>query len=313
LSEEDEMILARRKLAGLKVPAAYYDQIIALAREEQQATPPKAWTSGWAATALVFCYIGAAWATWQLLDGFAFRHAQERAEALGAPVIHVNFGFGLLLAFFTLPFASVAVGPFWQTLTGPLARRHQFVPASNLLKDKPGWLTRSAVTHAARSSTRVEDFVTAVYRWQSGWIAGPCLALVIAGIAITALETRSYFVAGPAGIEHGRMVPPFSIRTYSWTEATSVELGCNSTDDEELLIYGVIFPNGNRFDIGEAKQVIGPRIPSLEAIDAELPASIPRKRWEWLGRDSMAELSVSAWSETVNDGQARLTHLLRVN
>lgn len=311
MNGEDQTILARQHLASLQVPPAFHDEIIARASPEQPAS--KSGLTGWLGTAAVFAYLGVAWLVWQGLEGLTTRHAEQRAEALGAVVVDVNFGLGLLLALFTVPLAAMALWPTFQIMGRSLRRDQLHVPASNLLFRKAGWLTRSAVKHAANSTTRAEEFLNAVYRWQVGWVAWPLCALAVTGLFITALETRSYFVAGPFGIEHGRMMPPFSTRTYAWSEAASVTLGCNSTDDDERLIYSVEFPDGHTFHVGEAQRFSQRRIPTLEAIDAQLPVNLPRKRWDWLGRNPMAELCVSAWSETVPDGHTRLVQLLRTS
>lgn len=306
----DEEKLGRARLTTLGVPASYHDALMVWAAES---LAPQSRTALFAVSALVVV-IGAlfGWAVWTLGAQIPTQGAYTTARAVGATLVMVNPGFGFLIAFLpALMLGSYVITLACGAIMGP--KRKRAARALMLIEKNPSMFRKGAAGTALRHSTTAETFLNAYFNAIIFRMVAPVLAVFLLGLAVTAVELRSYVVAGPNGVVHARMWPPYSTATYTWDQAASIVVGCNSTDDGDNIIFDVTFPDGQTFSIGHARIGRKQRIPALEEIDRLLPLSVARKLWNWLGRDAMAARCMSTWGDTVPNGYKRLEHLLRTN
>ena len=130
------------------------------------------------------------------------------------------------------------------------------------------------------------------------------------------LTHADYRTVGPSGVT---LHSWWSTETIPWSAATKLELGCNSTKDDEDILYYVEFPN-HRFDLSDDggfnfnRPEMAPEtaLNAIEYIDALLP-HVPRQRWSWLDRNPMAPRCLSYWFAVAGGDSQRILRLLRVD
>jgi hypothetical protein len=295
-------IEARQRLSQLGVPPSFHDDILKHARAvhvEQGHLLVGVVTTG----AVVALGMGMMWGIGWLED-FVARQALDVAERNGGVLIRENVGFGPLVLFF----AVLLLGIPLSLMTTSRAKKRATTAHSLIVSDRRLLLGIEKIAATANSA---DDFLDHLNANSSFILLAPIAALLALGAFLTAAESRSFFVAGPNGIEHHRFWPPFTVATYDYSDATELVVGCNHTDDDDFLIYDVHFSDMD-FPIGLTFPTRGSLIEALEQIDAQLPANVPRRRWDWLGRNAMAPQCLARWNGSVENGPARVERLLRI-
>lgn len=310
----DERLSRGDWLGGLGVPVPFRDAIID--------APNNILTSRGGAIvglAMVAVAVGVMAATFFWLEGDVEGQAATLAAQSGASLIHVNVGMGptlLLFGILTLMgwVSSVLAGRY--RVNGFLSYAAGLLnspPKQGLTRRATQWMLSGSVRWAVGRSTTVEDFLRAVARHQARSWGMAAILLLLPAILLTALETNSFWVAGPAAILEHRMFPPFSNRRHELSDARGLTTGCNHTEKNNLLIYEVRLTSGERFDLGNTQPLKGNKIGAIEEIDAKIDRMIEHNRWEHLNRDPVHPACLNHWAAQFDrDGQRRLTKLLRL-
>jgi hypothetical protein len=181
------------------------------------------------------------------------------------------------------------------------------------------WGARWRVRRAAAASATVDGFLYGIAR-QGACPSGIAAAVLLPlATVLAAASTNSFWVAGPAGIVEHSMLAPFSSQHHDLTEIRTLTTGCNHTDDSESLIYRVVLPSGEEFDLGNAepvKAIAGSKAIAIEAIDAQIRRTggkVEHRRWQWLDRDPLHPSCLVFWARQFgNDGAGRLRRLLHL-
>jgi hypothetical protein len=309
-------------LEELGVPASFHDAII---------DAPNDWlTAGGAAApalAMIAVSIGVMVAAFRGLDDYVEARAAAEAAQNGASLVYTNVGLGVVVLLFgMIALSGWACSMFaarYRVKGFPSAAAAGFrpPPAGGLTQRLAVWLARRNLTGPVRraaAAATVNDFLLRVVR--DGARPWGIAAAVLVGLAIvlTAAETNSFWVAGPAGIVEHTMFAPFSSRHYALGEVTALTTGCNHTDDDESLIYDVMLPSGEEFGLGAqpTKAVGGSKASAIEAIDAQIRRrgnNVEHRRWSHLDRDPVHAQCLVYWARQFGrDGVQRLAALLRL-
>ena len=120
------------------------------------------------------------------------------------------------------------------------------------------------------------------------WRIATIVLLPVAAV-MTVLETNSFWLAGPSGIDDHRMFPPFYSQHYNIGDATA---GCDhSADlDKDEFIYEMAFLDGEKFNLGEANALKGTTLAAIEAIDVKLGSRIEYRQRLLQGRNPLHPL-----------------------
>ncbi|MES2343522.1 MAG: hypothetical protein V4597_17775 [Pseudomonadota bacterium] len=206
---------------------------------------------------------------------------------------------------FSLPMLRVAPHPGPSSAASALR-----TPATGSGEFITDWIIRKSAIHA-RDAATPEDFLRTYARHQvRGW---GVVALVVAGCCAAAIAAGSgtYWLAGPSGLERHDL---FTQRSYAWTDATRVIVGCSETDSAHRLIYEVhtadwsvdLGSESNGADIIRSRD----RLSSLERIDAILrSAKLPHELWRWRDRDPRDRACIAHWAKVAGD-PTRIDRLL---
>ncbi len=164
------------------------------------------------------------------------------------------------------------------------------------------WSARKSAIHA-RDAATADDFLRAYARHQVR--AWGLVAFVMTGCCAAAIAAGSvtYWLAGPAGLQRHDL---FTDKSYSWSDATLVKVGCIETDFAHRLIYEIqladwsvnLGSESDGADINRARD----RLDSLERIDAILrSAKVPYELWRWRNRDPRARACLAYWARVAGD------------
>jgi len=302
-------------LEGLGVPRPYHDEIIDAPTNRIQT---------WGGTVLALALIALIVAVMATTFGWLTQHVQARAADLaaqnGATLTYVNVGIGpIFLLFGLLSFmgwaACVAAGQHrvkgFRSSSAGLLNPHPGQKAST--KQFMRWMLIGSVRRAAARSTDIDGFLHAVADHQaSRWGIG-AIVLLTPAIVFTALETNSFWVAGPSGVVEHRMFPPLSSHRHDLKDVTRVTTGCNNLGKDNRLIYDIHLASGESFGLGYAEPAKSGDVRAVEAIDARLARDIVHRRWSHLDRDPVHPLCLRHWATQFDrDGPRRLAKLLRL-
>jgi hypothetical protein len=140
------------------------------------------------------------------------------------------------------------------------------------------------------------------------------VVLLVPAIALTALETNSFWVAGPTGVVEHRMLRPFFSQSHDLKGVVKVVTGCNNTDKSDRLIYDIYFASGDSFGLADAEPAKGGDARPVEAIDARLASEVAHQRWSHLNRNPVHPACLRHWAARLGeDGPRRLAKLLRLS
>src|SRR5262245_7899996 len=310
----DERRLRTDWLAEIGVPAPFRDAII---------DAPDDWMTRRGAVvpglAMVAVAIGAMVAGFLLLDRYVVARAAGLAAETGASLTYVTVGVRPLL----LPSGLLGLGG---AINSAIAARYRLKGVLSLaaatinwpapqafLRRVVRWIVGGSVRTAAGRAATVDGFLHAMAVDQARRSGVVALVLLTPAAILTALETNSFWVAGPSAIVEHRMLPPFSSRRHELKEATALTTGCNHTDKSNRLIYDVHLASGESFKLGDAKAASGSRIGAIETIDARIDRGVEHRRWSHLDRDPVHPACLGYWaSQFDRDGLQRLTRWLRL-
>jgi hypothetical protein len=108
--------------------------------------------------------------------------------------------------------ARQRVSGFLSSAAGMLNSR----PAQGLTRRVTQWILSGSVRWAGKRFATVEDFLRGMAAHQTRRWGLAALVLLPPAVLLTALETNSFWVAGPSGIVEHRMFPSFSSRRYEF-------------------------------------------------------------------------------------------------
>lgn len=141
------------------------------------------------------------------------------------------------------------------------------------------------------------------------------LPLLVASFGLTMLDLRSYTYATIDAVVTQPWLPWTHVRTYKFSDASFVELGCNYTDEGGWVEYTVHFPDGAEFNLGSFGTVSGEWIGTALRIDQKLlDAGVELRRWKFRERDPMHPLCLARQGKLLSPSEPALLHsLLRSN
>jgi hypothetical protein len=185
-------------LASLGVPKPFHDAIID--------APNSKLTSGGGAVlglAMVAIAVGVVVAAFMWLDGHVQSRAVVKATQSGASLTHVNVGIGPLLLLFGL---LALMGWVAGVLSGRYKVNGFLSSAAGMLNSppRPGltrrathWILSGSVHRAGRRSTTVDEFLRTMAGDQARRWGMAAIMLMLPAVLLMALETNSFWVAGP--------------------------------------------------------------------------------------------------------------------
>ena len=176
-------------------------------------------------------------------------------------------------------------------------------------------LLAGAVRRAAREASTAEELLLGVARRRVRRWRIATIVLLPAAAVLTVLETNSFWLAGPSGIDDHRMFPPFYSQHYNIGDAMALTTGCDhSVDlDKDEFIYELAFLDGEKFNLGEANALEGTTLAAIEAIDVKLGSRIQYRQQLLQGRDPFHPLCLRRWvMQFDTDGGRRLAKLLHI-
>lgn len=300
-------------LAKLGVPAPFRDAIIDAPHDRTSA-------AGGAVLglAMVAVVIGVTIAAFIGLDAYVRTRAMAVAAENGATLVDVNVGAGPLILLFGL----IVLAGWIISVRSGRHRVNGFLSSAAAMINTPPpqtgirWVMQRVLSGSIRQAAgaaTVDDFLHGMSRHQARHWGIAAIVLLLPAVILTALETNSFWVAGPAGIVEHSMLRPFSSVHHDLGAVTTLTAGCNHTDNSEILIYEAGLGSGDAFDLGGADAVAGSKLAAIEAIDARLGSGVARQRWSHLDRDPLHPACVSYWAgQFDSDGRRRLTRLMRL-
>ncbi|MEM9937402.1 MAG: hypothetical protein AAF768_01010 [Pseudomonadota bacterium] len=215
--------------------------------------------------------------------------ALNAAQETNALMYDTNFGFGLLvlLIAWILISGMTASALTWLTRM-PISGAIFLGTLSDVSSGK--WNTE-LTTKTAEKFNVAPSADRFIAEWSKGllWrMLKYAIPLTLVGLFALARDVNTYSVYGTNGYHRNPLLPWAKAQIIPWSEASSVELGCNQTDDGGSLVYKVKFNNGKSVRIEDGVPIHLSWLESLEAIDRRITAAGAEfVRWEWLNRDSM--------------------------
>lgn len=254
--------------------------------------------------------VGGFW-IWPYLENLNNERAFTKATELNGLMFDVNFGFGLLIALFVWIFLTSAIAMFVvRIIPMPLKGTLFFGQLSD--KDESG---HQQIAELMGRSDKPDSATELINRWTElnfPKVLKIFLPISVLTALITYHETQMYSVYSEAGYFRSGF---FSKETRSWHGVSSVELGCNQTDDGSSLVYKVNFPDKSLriedgISINETYWLY-----NLEKIDKAIESTGAKfERWQWLNRNPLHPKCLRGfYGELGPDGKSRLDKLLRIN
>jgi len=193
--------------------------------------------------------------------------------------------------------ASFILALTWGGVDGPFARgrlRHS-------LKDYP---TPASVNELINNwNTRYIKAISKV-----------ALPILLAGMAVYQLERNSWAYVTQQGYTENPINPFKKTTTIPWNELSSVELGCNHTDDSDFIIYEISTQSKS------ARLSSFKTLGNREELDALLEVDtfirdhtgVEFERWKWLSRNPLHPACLRHFQNTMGEeDSSQLLSLLR--
>ncbi|WP_416879441.1 hypothetical protein [Litorimonas sp.] len=243
--------------------------------------------------------IGGLW-LWPYLEGLNTQAAVAAAKEEGGLLYSTNFGIGLLIALFVWILGAIIPVLFLiHVLPMPLKGALFFAVLAEDKNAEKNYRTAQSIMNDFSRPDSAEDFVNAWTRKSIVKIGKYFLPALILTTVITLWETRVYSVFTPTEFHRSTFFTGDKMRT--WDNVQSVELGCNTTDDSNDLIYDVSFKGGGGVRIAGKPLEYTSWIDSIKIIDNAITQSGAEfKRWSWLKRDPVHSNCLFHYNRVLN-------------
>ena len=306
-SKRNENLIAELRTVGIA------EDLIAYLIDQRPSILLSTWSDIRILVLMVFAF-GVGFFVWLYLSNISEMVALEHAQAVDAIFYADFYGFSMLAALFA-----------WILIAGVLAANPAFVSqrvmasafADNVIRDKNrNYLWKKAYINVDKTVPHDEQ-VRRIYAAQGAWGRKPGIVLLVIALLGFSYEVRVYTLYTDEGVIERSSYGFGDWETLSWSEATTVELGCNHVtgrDGSDDPIYQIHFGDETSRRLEGAIPLEGSWIDNILIIDVILEREgVQFKRWEWLYRDPMhpACLEKNRQTRSPEDYQ-KLLKLLRV-
>lgn len=309
-AEADRWNEARETMAGEGVPAPVIEHVLSL--------QPKNWIyqlSVWSFIAVMLVGFGVGAVLWVVCERLIEAEARAFAPTVGGILFDTNFGIGFLFFLFAwICISGLAVSALF--MRSPRVRATLFV--FTLLDPKNRYaLTFGNALQRLSGITDPDEYVAAALRGPDKWLGSIGAALAAVGLIFLNWEFNTYTLYSPQGFVAKPLFPWEEVKRGDWSDAESVELGCNhivgknASDD---IIYDVNFADGASRRVSAATALNGDLVGALEAIDRTLRgAGVRFERWQWLQRDPLHRECLAAQKRRFSaEDYRKLERILRI-
>lgn len=181
-----------------------------------------------------------------------------------------------------------------------------------------GPFARGRLRHSLKDDPNPASIQELINNWSTAYIktiSTVTLPVLLVGMGTYLLERNSWAYVTQQGYVKNPINPFKKTATTPWGEFSSVELGCNHTDDSDYIIYKINSPSGS------------PRLSSFKTLDNREDldalievdshirnhANVEFTRWKWLSRNPMHPSCLRHFQSTLSkEDFSRLASLLRV-
>lgn len=248
------------------------------------------------------------------LERLNARRAIEKGNEINALLIHVDTGFGILVALFVWIFLTLNVCLLLiRWLPMPLKGALFF----GISQEKSVPTTERDVDELMKHSDRPRNASELINRWAEPGIKK--FSKILYPIAvITAFlsyqETKVFSLYSESGFYQSGY---FSESFTKWNQVSSIELGCNHVtgkNQSDDLVYKINFKQGASPRMEDAVALQGTWLESAAEINNILKDySVNFKRWKWLDRNPLHPKCLSAQKESLTrDEFQQVVDLLQI-
>jgi len=239
-------------------------------------------------------------------------------RALNGFAYYTNFGSGLVVAIF----AWIVTTSFLVALTIRLSPKRlkatlYLSTQSDFIGKTPRIFGLDKIWANASGFSSAESYINAVSTRILMWTGRVILFLTAMPLYLSWCETTWHEVYTEDGYIE------FSFWTNAttkspWSQAASVELGCNQTDDGSSLIYEIRWSEGEKTRFLNYDDDFLPEtnwLDGLEIVNARISNTDAKfKRWEWLSRDPLHPNCLSFFERRMSkDEFSRFKAILRID
>ncbi|MEL6380262.1 MAG: hypothetical protein AAFQ29_10895, partial [Pseudomonadota bacterium] len=281
---DDKYSDLRDRLLAAKIPLYVVEHAISLG--------PAKWLYDCTTWLFVFImsggFIFGAFFVWRPLKNLVVKNALNLANEINGILYAQNFGIALLVALF----AWIFVTGFLVTLVQNSSKRMQasiFIHTLLDPKNAPYLRIGENVERLQDESDPTEYMKRMVLGWGK-LMLWPAAILTSISLIILERELNTFTIYTPTGYLAKPLFPWEDDKSDHWTNAQTVELGCNHTTGRgasDDIIYEINFASGESYRISTANPVSGNWLDQIEIIDEALKdADVIFQRWDWLNRES---------------------------
>lgn len=245
------------------------------------------------------------------IEAINLETALSLADQVNGYLVVQNVGFSALLAIFGWIFAAGSIGSL---ITRLLPGKHRLAGLYAMIESQHQWSIDTRALRWAVSRLRTSDTAAdfagralARYARSMALLAAP---FFVVGGAFAVYEVGKFALVAEQGVYRGSQD-----ELYRWNDVDFVEVGCNETDDDSLLIYKVHFSDGWDVNLANGTPLKVTLIEAMErADDAIIAFGKPFQLWDWLGRNPMHPACLrhyeGAW---IAEEYQRLTQVLHID